>query len=182
MYILYQDFFVHSVLLLDLIATYLSDGKCEKFYDLVKFCEDTLPRYSKPILVLSHNEEILRYYRNKFFAHKGVIRTLGANRFDPARGKFEFALVNIPTGIDKGDYDGLITLRDKYVLSYPQLKKEANFWEVLKLFDNLRVPISKDDRTVILGLHKKYGALLPELKDHIKPLNALLSDIKPYLV
>ena len=133
------------------------------------------------MLSFKHKERTIRYYRNKFFAHKEVIRKLGANRFDPDNGKFEFAVVNVPTGIDKGDYDTLIALRDKYAANYLQLKTQANFWEILKLFDYLPIEFSKSDMKEILRLHQKYGTFLPELNEYIKAFNQILTEIKPYL-
>jgi hypothetical protein len=159
----YQDFFIHSVILCDLIARMLTGNQCESFPQLFNKPELIPTQYMYAVQEFNPIQKKIRYWRNKLIIHSEIIHYFGGSiRSHPEKG-IEFLSIS-RKNIEESDVKFLYLLRDRYGVNSPELQKESNVWEILILFDSLSIPLAEEDRNWLHSFRIKYGSLLPRLE------------------
>lgn len=161
---LYEDFYIHTIILLDLIARLLTDEKCEEFPSLVKASEEKINilKEANAVSEFAPFAEKIRYWRNKFFVHVNIIHPFpGAARYSPAKGNFEFLAHDFHKQITETDITYLISLRDKYSPGNDQ----TNFWELIIMFNDAPIKLEQSEVEKLKKLYRSYGSFLPKLEN-----------------
>ena len=172
----YQDFFIHAIILCDLIARAVSKNRFSKFHELVRNIKDNpATLYAKAIVGFEPFEKKMRYWRNKLHVHYEIAALGGGVRSHP-RGDVEFSL-RTQTKIEEQDLKYLYQVRVKYSQSYRYLQKENNFWELLSLFDRLPISLDKTEERTFHDFRKKYGTFLPQIEDFATAVITLITEL-----
>ena len=76
----------------------------------------------------------------------------------------------------------LYEIRDKYSEKYPNIKKEKNFFDLLKFFDIQKEQIESKDIEIVDNIKKAYGKTFPDIPELYSKMNKFLSSINDYFL
>jgi hypothetical protein len=176
----YEDFYVHSIIFLDMLAKLLSDGAYTKFPGLLAHCQkNTQLSYAKQIASFAHHAGLIRHWRNNLFVHANIIIHFGGSiRTNPHTNTIEYLLIKQNANPPEQDIAVLKIIRDKYGINHHELCEEQNCWEILIKLEELSIELTSQEQNDVNNFIKKYGTILPKLEIFIQPLRQLVKDLK----